>query len=62
MTFTCALAWAAVLIALPVIVLLWATESKATRINRLRASGNTWKAIANRYNVSPTTIRRWAVA
>ncbi len=42
----CALAWAAILITLPVIVLLWACESKSQRIRRWRSRSHTWAAIA----------------
>ena len=55
-------AWIVVLILLPVLILLWATESKSTRIQRLRKQGQTWKQIAERYGVSATTVRRWATA
>ena len=60
MTATCVIVWVAVLITLPFVVLLWATESRHTRIRRLRKQGETWKAIATRYGVSQTTVRRWA--
>ena len=59
---TTTLAWALVLLTLPVIVLLWATESRSFRIRRLRLQGQTWTAIATRYGVSPTTAKRWATA
>jgi DNA invertase Pin-like site-specific DNA recombinase len=62
MSTTCLLAWAAVLLLLPITLILWFTESRSTRINRLRRSGYTWAAIATRYGVSPTTVRRWATA
>lgn len=51
-----------VLILLPIHILMWATESKHTRINRLRSNGSTWKQIADRYGCSPSTCRRWAIA
>ena len=54
-------AWMLALILLPVLILLWATESKSTRIQRLRKQGHSWKQIADRYGVSATTARRWAV-
>jgi hypothetical protein len=54
--------WIVFLILLPLLILLWATESKITRINRLRKQGQTWKQIGERYGVSPTTARRWATA
>lgn len=59
---TCAMAWVAVLILLPLLVLLWLTESKSTRINRLKKNGATWKQIGRRYGVSPSTVQRWAKA
>ena len=58
---TCtAIAWVLVLLLFPVLLLLWATESRSTRIARLRRNGATWAAIAARYGVSPTTVRRWS--
>ena len=64
MSTSCIAAWAAVLLTLPVIVLLWATEAPAARrrrrIARLRAQGSTWAAIAADLGVSPSTARRWA--
>ena len=60
---TCtAFAWLLVLLLLPVVVLLWATESRSTRIARYRSNGQTWPQIAARYGVSKTTARRWANA
>jgi hypothetical protein len=60
---TCtAFAWVLVLLFLPIVVLFWATESRHTRIQRLRRNGATWKQIAERYNVSTTTARRWSYA
>ena len=55
-------AWLLVLLLFPVVVLLWATESRNTRIARYRRNGQTWPQIAARYGVSPTTARRWAKA
>ena len=58
---TCtALAWLLALLALPIVVLLWATESRSARIARLRQNGATWAAIGARYGVSRRTARRWA--
>jgi hypothetical protein len=63
MTTTCLLAWAAILIALPVLILLWATETRQQRIRRWRRrDGLTWAVIATRLNCSPSTARRWATA
>ena len=62
MSTACLLAWAAVLLLLPVYLLLWATESRHTRIRRWRRSGQTWAAIANHLGCSPSTARRWSMA
>jgi len=60
MTTTCLLAWAAVLLLLPVHLLLWLSESRHTRIQRQRRYGWTWKQIAEHHHCSVTTARRWA--
>lgn len=62
MTATCLVAWALVLIALPILVVLNLTESRAVKINRARRNGQTWKQIAARWGCSPSTARRWAAA
>ena len=59
---SCFLAWGAALLLLPLIVLLWATESKQQKAQRWRNAGLTYKAIATRLNVSPTTARKYALA
>jgi hypothetical protein len=61
MTTTCLLAWAAVLLLLPFIVIWNLTESRHTKINRWRRQGQTWTSIATTLGVSPTTARRWAL-
>ena len=38
------------------------TMSKARRVRMHRRSGQTWKTIAQRFNVSPSTVRRWSFA
>ena len=55
---TCALAWVVVLLLLPVVILLWATESRQQRAKRLRQQGWTQQRIANHLKVSRTTIQR----
>ena len=59
---TCLLTWGAVVLLLPVLLLLWATESKQQRARRWRKAGHTYKSIASRLDVSPTTARRYALA
>ena len=38
------------------------TMSKARRVRMHRRSGQTWAAIAQRFSVSPSTVKRWATA
>jgi IS30 family transposase len=52
------MAWAAVLLLLPIILLLWLTESRQQRSRRLRSYGWSQIRIATRLGVSRTTIRR----
>jgi AraC-like DNA-binding protein len=50
------------LILLPVLVLLWATESRQQRARRWRRSGWTQQAIADRMGCSRSTVRRLLAA
>ena len=54
--------WIAALLLLPIIFILWLTESRSTRINRMRANGWTVTAIAKRYGCSRSSVRRWQAA
>ena len=54
--------WIAALVLLPILILLWITESRSHRINRMRANGWTVTAIAKRYGCSRSSVRRWQVA
>ena len=58
MSVTCLAAWAAALLLLPILILLWATESRQQRARRWRRDGWTQQAIATRLGVSRTTVRR----
>ena len=62
MTFTTLAALVAVFLLLPIVVLLWATESPQQRARRMRRRGHTFRAIAGRLHVSPTTARRYCLA
>jgi hypothetical protein len=62
MSFSCILAAAAFVLLLPVVVLLWATESRPQRAKRWRKAGATQQAIADRFGVSRTTARRLLAA
>ena len=59
---TCFTVWLAALLLLPVILLLWLTESPQQRAKRWRKAGHTYKAIASRLSISPTTARRWCLS
>lgn len=57
---TCVIAWAVALLLLPLIILLWLSESRSQRIRRWRGAGVPWRTIAARLGVSESTARRWA--
>ena len=59
MTFSLTIAAIVALITLPVIVLLWATESKTTRARRMRRNGHTFQSIAKSIRMSESTARRY---
>jgi hypothetical protein len=58
MSIACLTAWAVALLLLPLLVLLWATESRQQRARRWRAAGLTQQKIADRLGCSRTTVRR----
>ncbi len=62
MSITCITAWAVALLLLPLLVLLWATESRPQRARRWRQQGMTQQAIADRLGCSRTTVRRLLTA
>ena len=62
MSITCIAAWAVALLLLPIVVLLWATESREQRARRWRRQGLTQQAIADRLGCSRTTVRRLLAA
>lgn len=47
-----------VLLLLPLLILLWATESRQQRARRWRRDGITYRVIAERLGCSQTTARR----
>jgi CRP-like cAMP-binding protein len=58
MSISCVAAWAVALLLLPILVLLWATESREQRARRWRRQGLTQQAIASRLGCSRSTVRR----
>ena len=62
MTITTLAAVLAAFFVLPIVVLLWATESPQQRARRMRAAGQSFRAIGAALGVSHTTARRWCIA
>jgi len=61
--FTTSLAAFAVLLFLPIVLLLWVTESRTQRIHRLRnRHGWTQQRIADHLGISRSTVRRHLAA
>jgi hypothetical protein len=56
-SFPCILAAVAIVLLLPFLILLWATESTEQRVRRLRASGLSQRAIADRLNITRYRVR-----
>jgi hypothetical protein len=61
MSVTCLAAWVAAFVLLPILVLLWATESRQQRARRWRKDGLTQQRIADRLGCSRSTARRLLV-
>jgi hypothetical protein len=61
MTITSLLALLLAALLLPVLILLWATESREQRARRWRRQGMTQQAIADRLGCSRSTVRRLLV-
>lgn len=59
-TATCLIATLLAVLTIPLLLIWRATESRHTRIQRMRRNGWTWRRIGERYGVSHTTARRWA--
>jgi len=62
MSFACLAATVLALLLLPVLILLWATESRQQRARRWRRDGWTQQRIADRLGCSRTTVRRLLAA
>jgi ABC-type spermidine/putrescine transport system permease subunit II len=61
-TITTAAAIALALLLLPLLVLLWASESPPQRARRWRRNGWSQQSIADRLGCSRSTVRRWLAA
>lgn len=62
MSITCIAAWAVALLLLPLLVLLWATETPQQRARRLRSYGLTQQAIADRLGTTRYQVRKLLLA
>jgi AraC-like DNA-binding protein len=58
MSITCIAATLLAILLLPLLILLWATESRQQRARRWRSHGWTQQRIADRLGCSRTTVRR----
>ncbi len=62
MSITCIAATLLAILLLPLLILLWATESRQQRARRWRRDGWTQQRIADRLGCSRTTVRRLLAA
>jgi hypothetical protein len=62
MSTTCLAALLLALLLLPLLILLWATESREQRAKRWRSYGWTQQRIADQMGCSRTTVRRMLAA
>jgi hypothetical protein len=61
-TTLCLLATLLAILTIPVLVLLWVTETRAQRARRWRAAGWSQQRIADRLGCSRTSVRRMLAA
>lgn len=57
MSLPCILAAVAIVLLLPVIFILWLTESQQQKVRRLRASGLSQRVIADRLQITRYRVR-----
>lgn len=55
---TCIFVWAAVLLTLPIVILLWVTQTQQQRIRHLRRQGWTQRRIAEHLGISRSRVQR----
>ena len=61
-TITTAAAVLAAFFVLPLVILLWATESPQQRARRMHRRGHSYRAIGRRIGRAPSTVHRWCSA
>ena len=59
MAFSTIAAAALAALLLPLLLLLWATESPRQRARRMRRRGHTYRTIGRRVGRAPSTVYRW---
>ena len=62
MTLPTLAALLAAFLLLPVLLLLWATESPRQRARRMRRRGHSYRTIGARLGIAHTTARRYCLA
>ena len=62
MTLPTLAALVAAFLLLPLLLLLWATESPRQRARRMRRRGHSYRAIGRRLGCAHTTARRYCLA
>ena len=62
MAFSTIAAAALAALLLPLLLLLWATESPRQRARRMRRRGHPYRTIAARVGRAPSTVHRWCLA
>ena len=62
MAFSTIAAAALAALLLPLLLLLWATESPRQRARRMRRRGHSYRAIGRRLGCAHTTARRYCLA
>ena len=55
-SITCAFAWLCAVLMVPLMLFIWALDTKKTRINSYRKYGWAWKKIGGIYGVSGTKL------
>jgi IS30 family transposase len=55
---TCIFVWVAVLLTLPIVILLWVTQTQQQRIRQLRRQGWTQRRIAEHLGISRSRVQR----
>ena len=59
MAFSTIAAAALAALLLPLLLLLWATESPRQRARRMRRRGHSYRTIGRRVGRAPSTVYRW---